>query len=50
MMFKAGLGIAFDAKPAVQLRAPCRINSGNLQDVLYILGFTKEEQDQILGA
>lgn len=48
MMAKAGLGIAFNAKPAVQLLAPCRLNSETLQDVLYLLGFTKLEQAQIL--
>jgi phosphoserine phosphatase len=48
MMKKAGLGIAFNAKPKVQLLAPNRLNTGSLLDVLYVLGFTKEEQEQLL--
>lgn len=47
MMAKAGLGIAFNAKPAVQLVAPCRLNSKSLLDVLYLLGITKAEQEQL---
>ncbi|KAL7274007.1 Phosphoserine phosphatase [Rhizina undulata] len=50
MMRKAGLGVAFNAKPAVQLEAPCKLNSGSLRDILYILGFSKEEQNQLLAA
>jgi len=49
MMKKAGLGIAFNAKPTVQVEAPCRINSGSLQDVLYVLGFNKEEQNELIA-
>ncbi|KAI5779050.1 HAD-like domain-containing protein [Geopyxis carbonaria] len=48
MMRKAGLGIALNAKPNVQAEAPCRINSTTMQDVLYLLGLTKEEQVQLL--
>lgn len=48
MMKKAGLGIAFNAKPKVQEEAPCRLNSASLQDVLFILGFTKGEVDELL--
>jgi phosphoserine phosphatase len=47
MMHKAGLGVAFNAKQKVQAEAPCRINSRTLQDVLYILGLSKEEQAQL---
>ncbi|KAI9796694.1 MAG: hypothetical protein M1833_006034 [Piccolia ochrophora] len=49
MMKTAGLGVAFNAKPIVQLEAPSRINTESLQDILYILGFTKDEQAALLG-
>ncbi|KAI9825978.1 MAG: hypothetical protein M1819_007479 [Sarea resinae] len=48
MLKAAGLGVAFNAKPLVQLEAPARLNSDSLLDVLYLLGFTKEEQEAIL--
>lgn len=48
MMKVAGLGVAFNAKPKVQLAAPARVNSSSLLDILYLLGFTKEEQDRLL--
>jgi len=48
MMEVAGLGIAFNAKPMVQLEAPSHLNLASLQDVLYILGLSKEEQAQLL--
>ncbi|KAF8542220.1 HAD-like domain-containing protein [Trichophaea hybrida] len=47
MLHKSGLGIAFNAKPTVQAEAPCRVNSKTLQDVLYILGLSKDEQLQL---
>lgn len=50
MMEVAGLGIAFHAKPKVQIVAPSRLNTESLQDVLYILGYSKEEVDPLLGA
>jgi len=43
MMKAAGLGVAFDAKPIVQLEAEARLNGGNLLDLLHIFGFTAEE-------
>ncbi|EMC98557.1 hypothetical protein BAUCODRAFT_66878 [Baudoinia panamericana UAMH 10762] len=43
MMGAAGLGIAFNAKPKVQQAAPVRLNSGNLLDVMHILGYSAEE-------
>ncbi|KAI9819163.1 MAG: hypothetical protein M1827_007319 [Pycnora praestabilis] len=49
MMKKAGLGVAFNAKPMVQLDAPSRLNSESLLDILYILGFTSEEQKALLA-
>jgi phosphoserine phosphatase len=48
MMETAGLGIAFHAKPKVQALAPTRLNSESLLDVMYILGFTREEIDEAL--
>jgi phosphoserine phosphatase len=49
MLGVAGLGVAFNAKPRVQLEAPAKLNSPSLLDVLYILGFTKQEQDELLA-
>ena len=49
MMHTAGLGIAFNAKPAVQDAAPCRINTASLQDVLFLLGLSADEQAQLLA-
>lgn len=49
MMGAAGLGIAFNAKPKVQLAAPARLNSLSLVDVLHILGFSRDDIDIILA-
>lgn len=48
MMGVSGLGVAFHAKPKVQLAAPARVNSESLLDVLYLLGFSKEDQEELL--
>jgi phosphoserine phosphatase len=48
MMGVAGLGVAFHAKPKVQMQAPARLNSKSMQDILYLLGISKEEQDVLL--
>ena len=48
MMSVAGLGVAFNAKEKVQKAAPARLNSSSLQDLLYLLGFSLEEQDKLL--
>lgn len=48
MMGVAGLGVAFHAKPKVQLMAPARLNTKSMQDLLYLFGITKEEQDELL--
>ncbi|KAF2030590.1 phosphoserine phosphatase serb [Setomelanomma holmii] len=48
MMGVAGLGVAFHAKPKVQMQAPARLNSKSMLDVLYLLGISKEEQDVLL--
>ncbi|KAI1171289.1 phosphoserine phosphatase serb [Nemania sp. FL0916] len=43
MLGSAGLGVAWNAKPLVQMEASARLNSDSLLDLLYILGFTREE-------
>jgi len=49
MMKKAGLGVAFNAKPAVQVAAPARVNSKSLLDVMYVMGFSREEVEMLVG-
>ncbi|KAG9190822.1 phosphoserine phosphatase [Alternaria panax] len=48
MMAVAGLGVAFHAKPKVQMQAPARLNSKSMLDVLYLFGISKEEQEALL--
>lgn len=48
MMHKAGLGIAFNAKPKVQQQAPVKLNAVGLLDVAYILGYTLDEVTNVL--
>lgn len=43
MLETAGLGVAWHAKPVVQLEADVRLNQPSLQDLLYLLGFTRTE-------
>ena len=43
MLALAGLGIAFNAKPAVQKEASTAINQRSLVSVLYLLGLRGEE-------
>ncbi len=43
MINKAGLGIAFNAKPAVRAAARYSITQKSLLTVLYLLGFSEEE-------
>lgn len=43
MMAAAGLGVAWNAKPRVQMEASARLNGDTLLDLLYLFGFTKEE-------
>ncbi|EAQ97449.1 phosphoserine phosphatase SerB [Congregibacter litoralis] len=38
MLATAGLGVAFHAKPRVRESAPCAINHGSLEALLYVLG------------
>lgn len=48
MMVVAGLGVAFNAKPKVQLAAPSRLNGESLMDVVHVLGYTREEVQKFL--
>ncbi|KAH7135164.1 phosphoserine phosphatase-like protein [Dendryphion nanum] len=48
MMSVAGLGVAFHAKPKVQMQAPARLNQKSMLDILYLLGISKEEQEVLL--
>lgn len=43
MLGEAGLGVAWNAKPMVQMEAHARLNSDSLLDLLYFFGFTAEE-------
>ena len=49
MMNAAGFGIAFNAKPKVQAAAPARLNSKTLLDIMYVLGFAREEIEDALS-
>lgn len=48
MMGVSGLGVAFHAKPKVQMQAPARLNSKSMLDVLFLLGISAEEQEALL--
>jgi phosphoserine phosphatase len=48
MMGVAGLGVAFNAKPKVQLAAPTKLNGESLMDVVHVLGYTREEVQKFL--
>jgi phosphoserine phosphatase len=43
MMKAAGLGVAFNAKPLVQMEAEARLNGGDLLHLLHVFGLTTEE-------
>ncbi|KAK2777875.1 phosphoserine phosphatase [Colletotrichum kahawae] len=47
MMGAAGLGVAWNAKPMVQMEADTRLNSESLLDLLYLFGFTGDEIEQL---
>lgn len=49
MLETAGLGIAFNAKPAVQEAANFRINQPSLVTVLYLLGLSDLDQEELSG-
>ncbi|PNY28673.1 Phosphoserine phosphatase [Tolypocladium capitatum] len=48
MMDKAGLGVAWNAKPRVQMEADARLNGESLLDLLFLFGFTSEEVDLLV--
>jgi phosphoserine phosphatase len=52
MIAAAGLGIAFNAKPAVRAAADSAVNQPYLDSVLYLMGIAREdvESDQSLQA
>ena len=43
MLKAAGLGIAFNAKPAVKAEADTSINTPYLDAILYLMGIPREE-------
>ncbi|GKT96332.1 phosphoserine phosphatase [Colletotrichum tofieldiae] len=47
MMGAAGLGVAWNAKPMVQMEADTRLNSESILDLLYLFGFTGDEIEQL---
>ncbi|KAL1843887.1 hypothetical protein VTJ49DRAFT_6830 [Mycothermus thermophilus] len=47
MMDAAGLGVAWNAKPRVQMEASARLNGDTLLDLLHLFGFTQEEIRQL---
>lgn len=46
MLDRAGLGVAFNAKPAVRAAADTSLNAPYLDSVLYLLGVTRDEIDE----
>ncbi|CEJ86281.1 hypothetical protein VHEMI04062 [[Torrubiella] hemipterigena] len=47
MLNTASLGVAWNAKPRVQMEAGARLNGDSLLDLLYLFGFTREEVDML---
>ncbi|KAI1427210.1 phosphoserine phosphatase serb [Xylaria sp. FL1777] len=47
MLGAAGLGVAWNAKPVVQMEASARLNGDSLLDLLYLIGFMREEIDML---
>ena len=50
MLAAAGLGIAFNAKPAVRASADAALNLPYLDAVLFLLGFSREEVEDAAAA
>ena len=46
MLAAAGLGIAFNAKPVVQLAADTTVNVPFLDAILFVLGVTRDEVER----
>ncbi|TVY27937.1 Phosphoserine phosphatase [Lachnellula hyalina] len=49
MMGAAGLGVAWNAKPVVQMEAQARLNGSSLLELLFIFGFTAEEVQVLIA-
>ncbi|QRN95780.1 phosphoserine phosphatase SerB [Archangium violaceum] len=49
MLERAGLGIAFRAKPKLRQAADTSISAGGLDTILYLLGLTARELQEVLG-
>ncbi|KAI7359931.1 phosphoserine phosphatase serb [Hortaea werneckii] len=49
MMHASGFGLAFNAKPKVQLAAPAKLYGSTLLHVMHVLGYTKDEVDGLLA-
>ena len=49
MLGAAGLGVAWNAKPRVQMEAGARLNGDSLLDLLYLFGFTREDVDTLVS-
>ncbi|KAK3363632.1 HAD-like domain-containing protein [Lasiosphaeria hispida] len=49
MMEAAGLGVAWNAKPLVQMEAGARLNGESILDLLYLFGFTDQEVHTLIA-
>ncbi|CAK7275550.1 Phosphoserine phosphatase [Sporothrix epigloea] len=49
MLEAAGLGVAWHAKPIVQLQADIRLNQPSMLDLLYLFGLTSSEVAELVG-
>jgi phosphoserine phosphatase len=49
MLEKAGLGIAFNAKPTVREKAEFALNQKNLRSILHLLGFSGRDLAEVLS-
>ncbi|KAL2259905.1 hypothetical protein VTK26DRAFT_6260 [Humicola hyalothermophila] len=49
MMDAAGLGVAWNAKPRVQMEASARLNGNSLLDLLHLFGFTDDDIQQLIS-
>jgi phosphoserine phosphatase len=47
MLARAGLGIAFNAKPIVQRQAQASINMHDLKLILYFLGINRDDLQEL---
>lgn len=50
MLSRAGLGVAFNAKPAVQARVHTKVNQTSLDSILYLLGLSDDNIDDLLNS